>query len=185
MSTSNGLLKRLLKYWLKIKIEEHNFTMITIDLLKNNPTAIHNLVQIWLATLGNPWMPDIPAATIEVWMSEWLNDDIPPLAFIALDGDKSVGMCSLQMNDGIRPDLFPWLGDVCVDPEYQNRGIGKLLVNAAINKTREMGFKNLYLFIFEDALVKYYQKFGWQIIGNDEYEGHSVIVMALSLQYNR
>lgn len=151
--------------------------MITIDLLKNHPEAVPALAKIWLEVLGKTWMPHVSIAEITLWLSEWLNDNILPLALIALDGDKPVGMCSLQVNDGIRPDLLPWLGDLCVAPAYQNRGIGKQLVRAAIEKVCSIRFENLYLFIFEDSLGDYYNKQGWHKIGEDVYEGHPVIVM--------
>jgi GNAT superfamily N-acetyltransferase len=159
--------------------------MIIIDLLKNHPEAIPALAKIWLRVLGQPWMPHVSSTEITTWLSEWLNNDVLPLALIALDGDKPVGMCSLQVNDGIRPDLLPWLGDLCVAPEYQNRGIGKQLVHAAIGKVRAMEFESLYLFIFEDSLGAYYHKQGWSKIGDDVYQGHPVIVMEFELQNNQ
>lgn len=155
--------------------------MIAIDLLKNHQEAIPRLVQIWLATLGSGWMSNVSASEIENWLQEWLNDDILPFALIAFDENKPVGMCSLQMNDGIHPDLFPWLGDLCVDVNYQNQGIGKQLVRAAQEKIHSMGFEKLYLFIFEESLLTYYQKQGWKKIGQDMYEGHPVIVMECTL----
>lgn len=155
--------------------------MITIDLLKNNPEAIPELTQIWLQTIGSGWMNNVSASQVEAWLQEWLNDDVLPLSLIALDGNKPVGMCSLQMNDGIRLDLFPWLGDLCVDAHYQNQGIGKQLVHAAQEKIRLLGFEKLYLFIFEESLLTYYHKQGWKKIGHDMYEGHPVIVMECTL----
>ncbi len=140
--------------------------MIAIDLLKNHQEAIPSLVQIWLATLGSGWMSNVSASQV---------------ALIAFDGNKPVGMCSLQMNDGIRPDVFPWLGDLCVDANYQNQGIGKKLVCAAQEKIRSLGFKKLYLFIFEESLLTFYHKQGWKKIGQDVYEGHPVIVMECTL----
>lgn len=151
--------------------------MITIDLLNNHPEAISELAKIWLEVLGSTWMPHVSTTEIEGWLNEWLNDDVLPLALIALDGDKPVGMCSLQINDGIRPDLLPWLGDLCVVPAYQNRGIGKQLIRAATERVHSMGFENLYLFVFEESLINYYHKRGWRKIGEDQYERHPVIVM--------
>ena len=85
-----------------------------------------------------------------------------------------------QVNDSICPDLSRWLGDLCVSA-YQNRGIGKRLVEAATKKVRAMGFKKLYLFIFEESLLAYYQKLGLHKIGDDVYDGHHVMVMEFTL----
>ena len=39
-------------------------------------------------------------------------------------------MCSLRGNDGIRPDLTPWLGSLVVHPDYQKQGVGRRLIDA-------------------------------------------------------
>src|SRR5665213_2198277 len=83
-----------------------------------------------------------------------------PLAYIALCDQIPVGTCSLQLDGGIRPDLKPWLGDLVVDPKYQKQGIGKMLVDAAIEKAKELGFEKLYLFTFDPAVPEYYQHLG-------------------------
>lgn len=49
-------------------------------------------------------------------------------------------MCSLRVNDGIRPDLTPWLGSLVVDPKYQKQGIGKMLVDEMKEKAKKLGF---------------------------------------------
>ena len=77
------------------------------------------LAQIWHQVLRSIWVPDIPI--------EHLNDDSIPLTFVAFFNDKPVGMCSLRENDGIRPDLMPWLGSIVVAPDYQKQGIGEMI----------------------------------------------------------
>ncbi|MGI4776022.1 MAG: GNAT family N-acetyltransferase [Janthinobacterium lividum] len=52
------------------------------------------------------------------------------------------------------------LGDLCVDSQYQNRGIGKLLIEAAKDKTKKLGFNKLYLFTPEKSLPSYYTNLG-------------------------
>src|SRR5580692_11257037 len=113
--------------------------MITIELLKNHPECITKLAEIWYELLGKTWLPEIGIQEIESGYHEELNDDMP-LAYVALYDDLPVGTCSLQLNDGIRPDLAPWLGDLVVDLAYQKQGIGKKLIDAAKNKARELGF---------------------------------------------
>jgi len=74
--------------------------------------------------IGKKWSPEYSLGQTESWFLDWLNDDIP-LAFVTLEENTLVGMCSLQFNDGIRSDLMPWLGDLCVARTHQGRGIGK------------------------------------------------------------
>jgi N-acetylglutamate synthase-like GNAT family acetyltransferase len=155
--------------------------MITIDLLKNHPDAINSLAQIWHQVLGRIWVPDIPIDRVKQRFVEHLNEDLIPLTFVALFNDKPVGMCSLRENDGIRPDLMPWLGSLVVDPDYQKQGIGEKLINATKEKAQQLGFEQLFLFAFDPSIAEYYQKLGWQKIGLDEFKEHPVTVMEIGL----
>jgi GNAT superfamily N-acetyltransferase len=154
--------------------------MITIDLLKNHPNCIQTLAGIWYQTLGQVWLPEIEVKEIESWYHEWINDKIP-LALVAFFNDTPVGACSLQSNDGIRPELSPWIGDLVVDPAYQERGIGKLLLETAKENAKKLGYKKLYLFTFSKTLPDYYERQGWEYMGMDEYRGHPVTVMGIPL----
>ena len=155
--------------------------MIKIDLLKNNPGAIDSLAQIWHQVLGSKWVPDIPIERVKQRFVEHLNYDSIPLTFVALFNDKPVGMCSLRENDGIRPDLMPWLGSLVVAPDYQKQGIGEKLINATKEKAKQLGFEQLFLFAFDPTIPEYYQKLGWQKIGSDQFKEHPVTVMEISL----
>jgi predicted N-acetyltransferase YhbS len=113
--------------------------------------------------------------------SDHLNDQYLPITFIALDDDIPVGMCSLRDNDGIRPELYPWLGSLVVAPTYQKQGIGKMLINVTVKKSKQLGFEKLYLFAFDPAIPEYYERLGWKKIGIDEFKSHPVTVMEVTL----
>ena len=115
--------------------------MIKIDLLKNHPSAIPALADIWHEVLGKIWVPDVPAYSVITRLKESRNNQALPITFIALDGDLPVGMCSLRENDGIRPDLTPWLGSLVVDPKYQKQGIGRILIDVTVLKAKELGLE--------------------------------------------
>ena len=153
--------------------------MITIDLLKNHPNSIPALTQIWYEVLGKVWNPDASIENAAEKLNQHLNQDILPLTFVALDAGQPVGMCSLRENDGIRADLKPWLGSLVVDPSYQERGIGRLLIEATKKKARDFGFQKLYLFAFDPTIPEYYARLGWQSIGMEEFKDHPVTVMEL------
>ena len=155
--------------------------LIKIDLLKNNPNAIPYLAQIWHEVLGQIWVPDIPIERVEQNFLKHLNDETLPLTFVALHDNMPVGMCSLRENDGIRPDLRPWLGSLVVAPNYQKQGIAKKLMDATKQKAIELGFKTLYLFAFDRTIPNYYASHGWQKIGIDEFKGHTVTIMEINL----
>lgn len=63
--------------------------------------------------------------------------------FVALYKNEPVGVCALlKMND----EHYDYeLSKLAVSPKVQGKGIGQLLGQAAINKAKELGGKNLYL----------------------------------------
>lgn len=56
-----------------------------------------------------------------------------------------------------------------------------MLLDVAVEKAKELGFKKLYLFTFDLTIQEYYQRFGWKTIGTDEFKSHPVTVMEISL----
>lgn len=154
--------------------------MIKIDFLKNHPEVIPELSSIWHQGLGKIWMPEIGIDVIESLYYEELKQDMP-LTYIALDGEISVGSCTLQLNDEVRPDLGPWVESLVVDPKYQKQGIGKMLLNITVEKAKELGFEKLYLFAFNPTIPAYYQHLGWKKIGMAEYKSHPVTLMEIGL----
>lgn len=150
---------------------------IKIDYLKNHPEAIPALALIWQEVLGSVWIPDRAIETTENNFRTHMNDQTLPLTLIALDGDKPIAAVSLRDNDGIRPDLRPWLGSLIVDKAYQRRGIGEQLVQALTDEAAKKGFRKLYLFALDAGLVPYYERLGFRTIAMDQYEEHPVTVM--------
>nr|WP_237578962.1 GNAT family N-acetyltransferase [Legionella pneumophila] len=154
---------------------------IKIDLLKNHPNTIPKLAAIWYQVLGSLWVPDIPVERVAARFQEHLNENKLPLTFVAFCDGKPVGMCSLRDNDGIRPDLTPWLGSLVVHPDYQREGIAFKLINAIKQKTKQLGFNQLYLFTFYPTLPNYYAALGWGKMGMDKFKGHDVTVMEVAI----
>ncbi len=155
--------------------------MITIRSLSDHQHHIPALTQIWLAVLGKPWVPSITSDEVNRWMTSWHESERIPLAHVALDGEHPVGICALQKTDGIRPDLTPWLTDLCVKASHQNRSIGTQLVNATKQKAAALGFSELYLFAFDHNLVPYYERLGFAVIAHDRHRDLPVVVMAARL----
>lgn len=151
--------------------------MITIDYLKHHPHHIPTLAKIWADTIGKQWVPHIPIEDAVKRFQTHLNINELPFTLIALNNDTPLGMCSLRATDGIRPDLTPWLGSLVVDPQHQNKGIGKLLINAIKHEAKSRGYPHLYLFTFDPALPEYYRLSGWDHVATDEVHRLSVIVM--------
>lgn len=155
--------------------------MITIDLLKNHPEAIPRLAELSYQLIGKIWVPGASVERAIERFKSHLNDETLPMTFVAFDGNKPIGMCSLRENDGIRQDLTPWLGSLVVDPEYQGKGIAQLLMNAVKTKAQTLHFNKCYLFAFDSNLVPYYTRQGWTKIAMDEFMNKPVTVMETKL----
>lgn len=152
--------------------------MITYQLLKDCPQHIPSLAQIWYDVLGKIWAPDVLISTVEERFHAHCNDDTLPLTIVALQGDTPVGMASLRINDGIRDDLTPWLGSLCIAANSQGYGIGTQLMHLIQDKAKAMGYEHLYLFTFDPTLPTWYTHHHWHIIGEDTFRGHAITVMA-------
>ncbi|STY78949.1 GNAT family acetyltransferase [Legionella wadsworthii] len=155
--------------------------MITIVYLKHHSDCIPELAKIWHEVLGKIWVPDVPTSRVEENLRNHLNIEQLPLTVVAFDEDKPVGMCSLRVNDGIRPELTPWLGSLVVAPGHQKQGIARQLILRVKEEAQTLGFKNLYLFAFDPTIPEYYSRLGWRTIGMDEFKGHPVTVMEIIL----
>ena len=107
--------------------------MIKVDILKNHPNTIPALAHIWHEVLGKIWVPDVSVERVIARFADHLSDKSLPITFVALDGDVPVGMCSLRENDGIRPDLTPWLGSCAF------RRCGSLIPNDVDQQFRRIG----------------------------------------------
>jgi len=56
-----------------------------------------------------------------------------------------------------------------------------MLVDAAVEKAKELGFEKLYLFALDPTIPEYYRRLGWKKIDMDEFKSHPVTLMEISL----
>ncbi len=88
-----------------------------------------------------------------------------PYTFAAVADTLPIGMASLKENDlWSRKDINPWLASVYVLPSFRKSGIGTMLIDKVIEKSKSLNFKRLHLFLGSNdiaTLEKYYIKRGW------------------------
>lgn len=106
---------------------------------------LSSILAEWAFTSWGSYNPTSSIEGAKQKFIEHVNNNSLPLTLIALVGKKPVGMCSLRSNDGIRPELAPWLGSLYVDSEYRSRGIVAELIKITIQKAKHMRYTNLYL----------------------------------------
>lgn len=84
--------------------------------------------------------------------SEKDNSEDNSFHFMAIDStNKVIGVCRLQKNSNIEGQIR----FMAVSENAQGKGIGKLLINAAENKSKELGLKTIILQARENAVPFY------------------------------
>ncbi len=99
--------------------------------------------------------------------AERLREDsapIPELSFVALQGDRLVGTVRLwpifvwcEKDNSRKPLVF--LGPICVDPTLRTQGVGRSLVNAALNAAFASGLEAVLLV----GARTYFEPFGFKV----------------------
>ncbi len=86
-----------------------------------------------------------------------------PQTFVALDGDKAVGVYQLSMVDDLpgRPDVYPWLINVFVPERERGKNICRYMMESVKENAKQAGIRELYLYTSHVGL---YEKFGWEFI---------------------
>lgn len=154
---------------------------IEFKLLASCPEQLSDLASLHYQELARHWVPNITLEQVEQRFREHLNQDSSPLTVVAFQANKAVGMASLRVTDGIRPELTPWLGGLVVDPAHRANKLGERLIHQIKQKARALGFEKLYLLAFDPTLSQWYEKLGWRFLAYDQLLGHKVTVMSIDL----
>jgi GNAT superfamily N-acetyltransferase len=119
------------------------------------------------------WNREVALADFEMEKS---NMDLPTTWVIHHPSDTLMGSISL-VNDDLpsAPDLNPWLASLFVFPKFRGRGLGKLLVQQALDFLHQRKYPHAYLFT-EDQ-VAFFSNFGFVIVGKTKANGHLVTVL--------
>jgi len=103
-----------------------------------------------------------------------------PTTFVSLSRGILLGSASLVVHDmDTRMDLYPWLANVYVTPEYRSQGIGTALVKRVVKEAVELGIEPLYLFTPDRE--GFYASLGWSVVERTEYREQKVVIMALQI----
>lgn len=84
---------------------------------------------------------------------------------IALEGDEILGCIYIK-----RAQDFVYFGMLTVNPELQNKGTGKLLLNHLEKLTKDWGYKKIRMTVINsrEELIAFYERRGFQWTGETE-----------------
>lgn len=128
----------------------------------------------WIYEQWNKYDPTLSVERISASLKQRLNKDKIPLVLMALVNNDLVGVVSLKNSIRIPgyEDRDLWLGNLIVARNYRNQGIGRLLLNQAYNKMKELGFKKISLYTTVPEAIYWYVKNGWTQFAVDTYQGN-------------
>ena len=110
-------------------------------------------------------------------LKNYLNDDHIPMAIVATENEKLIGMYLLMESDPPnRKNLSPWFGGFYVKSEFRNQGIGSKLIKHALDLCYNLEIKKLYLCTPDKQSL--YEKFGFEEIDKTSFRNEIVSIMA-------
>lgn len=156
-------------------------TDYTIKPLSECQEHISALAKLWYEEISRHWAPNASIEKAQQKLTDHLNSNSMPMAYVAICDGEAVGMACLRETDGIRPGVAPWLGSLVVNPKYRGHKVGEALINTVKDQAKNLGHQILYLLAFDPTIPNWYARLGWTQIGDDELFGHRVAVMNINL----
>ncbi|MEG0794807.1 MAG: GNAT family N-acetyltransferase [Bacilli bacterium] len=101
--------------------------------------------------------------SIKCMLEHTINKNDLPKTYIMLENNTLIGMYQFLYDDlDIRPDLYPWLSNVFIDPTFRGKGYSKVLLNSVYNNALKSNLKELYLYTTH---TNFYEKFNFTYLG--------------------
>lgn len=101
---------------------------------------------------------------VHSYMVHSLNDRRLPQTYGLYLGDELIGMYQFTYEDLFaRPDIYPWLANVYIEPGHRNKGYGGYMLRSVKeNAAANLRESELFLFTAHEGL---YEKYGWEYAG--------------------
>lgn len=102
---------------------------------------------------------------VKCFIKSCMQKDKLPQTYGMFLNDTIIGIYMFTREDlKTRPDIYPWLANVYIDPKYRDKGYSKILLSSvkenALKNTKE---KVLYGYTIHNGL---YERYGWKFICN-------------------
>jgi N-acetylglutamate synthase-like GNAT family acetyltransferase len=158
---------------------------LKVDFLKNHPELIPILVD-WVY---NEWInfdKTLEKERLVTSFKNRLNDDKLPFSLVAVKDGKPAGVISLKAEED--PELnglskgSPWLGTLCIDKSQRHSGIASGLLEGMKSIAKELGHKDLFLYMSCPHTVIWYTRKGAQEIDKRTFHDHPVSILKIDLK---
>lgn len=150
---------------------------VNIEHLADCPNAVPILAE-WLFDEWGYRSADGTVQGIIETLNRRLNRDRLPMALVAIEQGRPLGTASLRFREvAIRPHYEHWLGTIYVHRPFREKGVGSMLINAAIREAAKLGIDDLYLYTRRTETENWYAKLGWVALERPTYRGSPAVIM--------
>jgi len=159
---------------------EENRAEIRVEHLAEH-IAFIPVLALWVKKEWGHLMPDVTFEAFHSTFEERTTYHKVPETFVAVQGDKLLGMASIDKHDMlIGMELTPWLAAVYVAPEFRNQGIGSRLVQTVMQEAEILGLEKLYLLTPDKE--RFYSRLDWKVFEYTHYRGEDVVIMVYEVR---
>lgn len=156
--------------------------------LADYPQSIPTIAA-WLHQEWHAFYPGETEVQIAAELETHLNRDRLPLTIVALTPDASqvrlIGTVTLMHGKTEAPpdyaDWSPWLASLYVIPAARGAGMGRLLIQRALQEADRLNLPQVYLWTEQAKLARWYARQGWQTIAHSQFQQQPIQIM----RYNR
>lgn len=143
----------------KLNIDEWSkYKKLRLEALKNEPSSFGSSYEDSLKLPDDTWKEQLQKS----------RDENSSVMFFAKDGDRLVGMIGAFWQSKEKTKHIGNIFGVYVDSKYRGKGIGKLLMEAILNKLDNMPqIEKIKLGVVtqQTPALKLYEKYGFKSIG--------------------
>lgn len=141
-----------------------------IILIKATQTDVDDLMQLRMQTMAS-YLEQAGLVLSEQDHLFRLKDDFDCCYLIMMAGER-VGMVKYK-GDERKIELM----QLQISPDHQGQGIGRLILKHLFEMAK-VGSQNLFLTVLKDnPAIRLYQRFGFNTVGEDEFELHMEMVV--------
>jgi GNAT superfamily N-acetyltransferase len=158
---------------------EPNMGRISYDIVQFDKDKVIELIASWYLS---EWK--IPVETTIEKLSQLPAEGVPFQVVMKLN-DLPIATGGMYNHVGLldREPRFkiykPWLALVYTIPEYRNKGYGALLCGKIQDRTKDLGFKKIFL--FTHTAESLYKRLDWDVLERTKLGGKRVAVMGRGL----
>ena len=127
--------------------------MADVNIVPFKPDDLDQMMEIEVRVFATPWSRQsyeelYPLDTIQIWVAK-IDDEIVGYLLYQFFGDEME------------------LHSIAVKPEFQNRGIGALLMEHVLVRASLLGISRIYLLVrpSNEAAKRLYARFGFNVVG--------------------